>query len=84
MLAKKEKPFVKNKTAILIKQVTMTSLLSIILEKEQEKSRRGKNIRYAKGRKPIKSLTYGSPLDYELSLLFGSVCHASPKQCKKK
>ena len=32
----------KNKTAILIKQVTMTSLLSVILEKEQEKSRKGK------------------------------------------
>ena len=62
----------------------MTSLLSIILEKEQEKSRKEKNIRYAKGRKPIKSLTYGSPLDYELSLLFGSVCHASPKKMKEK
>ena len=62
----------------------MTSLLSIILEKEQEKSRKGKYIRYAKGRKPIKSLTYGSPLDYELSLLFGSVCHASPKKMKEK
>ena len=62
----------------------MTSLLSIILEKEQEKSRKGKNIRYAKGRKPIKSLTYDSPLDYELSLLFGSVCHASPKKMKEK
>ena len=58
----------------------MTSLLSIILEKEQEKSRKEKNIRYAKGRKPIKSLTYGSPLDYELSLLFGSVCRSGPKQ----
>ena len=57
---------------------------SIILEKEQGKSRKGKNIRYANGRKPIKSLTYDSPLDYELSLLFGSVCCAGPKQWKKK
>ena len=56
----------------------------IILEKEQGKSRKGKNIKYAKGRKPITPLTYGSPLDNELSLLFGSVCHVSPKNGKKK
>ena len=55
----------------------------VILEKERGKSRKGKNIRYANGRKPIKSLTHGSPLDYELSLLFGSVCRASPKKLKK-
>ena len=55
----------------------------VILEKERGKSRKGKNIRYANGRKPIKSLTYGSPLDYELSLLFGSVCRASPKTFNK-
>ena len=54
-----------------------------LLEKERGKSRKGKNIRYANGRKPIKSLTYGSPLDYELSLLFGSVCRASPKKFNK-
>ena len=29
-------------------------------------------------------MTYGSPLDYELSLLFGSVCRSGPKQWKKK
>ena len=55
----------------------------VILERERGKSRKGKNIRYANGRKPIKSLTHGSPLDYELSLLFGSVCRASPKKFKK-
>ena len=55
----------------------------VILEKERGKSRKGKNIRYANGRKPIKSLTYGSALDYELSLLFGSVCRASPKKFNK-
>ena len=55
----------------------------VILEKERGKSRKGKNIRYANGRKPIKSLTHGSLLDYELSLLFGSVCRASPKKFNK-
>ena len=41
----------KNKTAILIKQVTMTSLLSVILEKEQEKSRKGKKHQIRKRKK---------------------------------
>ena len=53
-------------------------------KKNKENREREKNIKYAKGRKPITSLTYGSPLDNELSLLFGSVCHASPKNGKKK
>ena len=56
----------------------------VIFEKERGKSRKGKNIRYANGRKSIKSLPYGSPLDYELSLLFGSVCRTGSKQWKKE
>ena len=51
----------------------------IILEREQGVSIKGKNIRYSNGRIPIKSLSYSSPLDYDLSLLFGSACRASPK-----
>ena len=57
---------------------------SIILEREQGVSIEGKNIRYSNGRTPIKSLSYSSPLDYELSLLFGSACRASPKMWKKR
>ena len=56
---------------------------SIILEREQGVSIKGKNIRYSNGRTPNKSLSYSSPLDYELSLLFGSACRASPKTVKK-
>ena len=52
---------------------------SIILEREQGVSIKVKNIRYSNGRTPIKSLSYSSPLDYELSLLFGLACRASPK-----
>ena len=57
---------------------------SIILEREQGVSIKGKNIRYSNGRTPIKSLSYSSPLEYELSLLFGSACRASPKLWKKR
>ena len=74
-------PLREEVTAIPCHELLSSSSLrtSIILEREQGVSIKGKNIRYSNGRTPIKSLSYSSPLDYELSLLFGSACRASPK-----
>ena len=50
-----------------------------ILGKEQGKSRKGKNDQIRK-RKKIHQIFDISSLEYELSLLFGPVCRASPKK----
>ena len=51
----------------------------VILGKEQGKSRKGKNYQIRK-RKKTHQIFEISSLEYELSLLFGPVCRASPKK----
>ena len=63
-------PLWKEITAIPCREPLSTISLGISCHprKRTKKLEKGKNIRYANGRRPIKSLTFGCSLDYELSL----------------
>ena len=63
-------PLRKEVTAIPCRELLSTISLGISCHprKRTRKIEKGKNIRYANGRKPIKSLTFSCSLDYELSL----------------
>ena len=53
-----------------------------ILGKQQGKSRKGKNNQIHKRKTIHQIFDISSPLEWELSLLFGPVCCASPKKWK--